>query len=252
MKTSQFKKLIREEVASALSLNEATFTLPKEFVIYRASGMTPQEGGYGEFNYGVAYFHSSRERLNMTDVAKNANAAFKMAKQVAQAIKGDRAEGMASLGGDDVKNVKIHAMKTDDGESGIGFTAYVYSKMSPKDVKKAVKGPGVKGLTEGWQAAVDGRDVTAERRKTVNEATITIDPTLLGKLKTAVTARKRDPEDENAHDELENILMQIYQKMGAEDAEGLAAYNMEDEVTMTGPVSAVVSLIKDTAEEEGL
>lgn len=147
MKTSQFKKLVREEVASVLSLNEATFTLPKEFVMWRNSGMTPQEGGAGEFNYAVAYFHSDRERLNITDVAKNANAAFKMAKQVAQAIQGDRAEGMASLGGDDVKNIKIHAMKTDDGESGIGFTAYVYSKMSPKDVRKAVKGPGVKGVS---------------------------------------------------------------------------------------------------------
>ena len=60
--------------------------------------------------------------------------------------------------------------------------------------------------------------------------------------------RMRNPEDENAHDEVEDILTQIYQKMGADDAEGLAAGNMEDEVTMTGPVSAVVSLIKDTIQ----
>ena len=100
-----------------------------------------------------------------------------------------------------------------------------------------------------YEYDIDNRISMASKK---NEATTTIDPTLLAKLKTAVAARKRDPEDENAHDELENILMQIYQKMGAEDAEGLAASNMEDEVTMTGPVSAVVSLIKDTAEEEGL
>ena len=67
--------------------------------------------------------------------------------------------------------------------------------------------------------------------------------------KIAVAARKRNPEDENAHDKLENVLMQIYKKMGRSDAKELASGNMEDEVTMTGPVSAVVSLIKDTLSD---
>ena len=147
MNKTKLQQIIREEVQSVMGVNEAaTLTLPKEFEMYRVSGMTPQEGGAGEYLYGVSYFHSDRGRLNITDVAKNANAAFKMAKQVAQAIQGDRAEGMAGLGGDDVKNVKIHAMKADNGESGIGFTAYVYSKMSPAQVKKAIKGSGVKGV----------------------------------------------------------------------------------------------------------
>lgn len=147
MNKTKLQQIIREEVQSVMGVNEAaTLTLPKEFEMYRVSGMTPQEGGAGEFNYAVAYFQSDRERLNITDVAKNANAAFKMAKQVAQAIQGDRAEGMASLGGDDVKNVKIHAMKGNNGESGIAFTAYVYSKMSPAQVRKAIKGPGAKGV----------------------------------------------------------------------------------------------------------
>jgi hypothetical protein len=146
MNKLQLRNLIREEVKNMTGLNEATFALPKEFVMWRNSGMTPDEGGQGEYEYAVSYFHSDRERLNINNVAKNANAAFKMAKQVAQAIQGDRAEGMASLGGDDVKNVKIHAMKNDNGESGIGFTAYVYSKMSPAQVKKAIKGAGVKGV----------------------------------------------------------------------------------------------------------
>jgi hypothetical protein len=93
--------------------------------------------------------------------------------------------------------------------------------------------------------------IREEVRKALQEAaTTTIDPTLLSKLKTAVAARKRDPEDENAHDELESILMQIYKKMGRSDAEELASGNMEDEVTMTGPVSAVVSLIKDTVSDD--
>ena len=80
-------------------------------------------------------------------------------------------------------------------------------------------------------------------------AVMTINPALLSKLKIAVAARKRNPEDENAHDKLENVLMQIYKKMGRSDAEELASGNMEDEVTMTGPVSAVVSLIKDTLSD---
>ena len=89
--------------------------------------------------------------------------------------------------------------------------------------------------------------IREEVRKVLKEAA-TMDSTLLNKLKIAMTARMRDPEDENAHDEVKDLLTQIYQKMGAEDAEGLAAGNMEDEVTMTGPVSAVVSLIKDTIQ----
>ena len=80
-------------------------------------------------------------------------------------------------------------------------------------------------------------------------AVMTINPALLSKLKIAVAARKRNPEDENAHDKLENVLMQIYKKMGRSDAKELASGNMEDEVTMTGPVSAVVSLIKDTLSD---
>lgn len=90
--------------------------------------------------------------------------------------------------------------------------------------------------------------IREEIRRVLKEAA-TIDSTLLNKLKVAMTARMRDPENENAHDEVEDILTQIYKKMGAEDAEGLAASNMEDEVTMTGPVSAVVTLIKDTLSE---
>ena len=55
-----------------------------------------------------------------------------------------------------------------------------------------------------------------------------------------------DTKDKNAHDEVQDLLMQIYKKAGRRDAKELAAGNMEDEVTMTGPLSAVVSLIKDT------
>ena len=146
MNKSQLRNLIREEVKNMTGLNEATFALPKEFVMWRNSGMTPDEGGQGEYEYAVAYFHSSREMLKVKDADLFANKVHKMAGQVAKAIQGDRAEGMASLGGDDVKNIKIHAMKNDHGESGIGFTAYVYSKMSPAQVKKAIKGAGVKGV----------------------------------------------------------------------------------------------------------
>ena len=84
----------------------------------------------------------------------------------------------------------------------------------------------------------------------LNEATATIDSGLLNKLKMAMKIRMADPEDEGAHDEVQMVLTQIYKKAGLKGAEELAAGNMEDEVTMTGPVSAVVSLIKDTMEDE--
>ena len=90
--------------------------------------------------------------------------------------------------------------------------------------------------------------IREEVRKVVNEA-VAIDPVLQTKLKASLIARKRDPEDENAHNELQNTLMQIYKKAGRKDAKELAAGNMEDETTMTGPLSALVSLIKDTLSE---
>jgi len=90
--------------------------------------------------------------------------------------------------------------------------------------------------------------IREEVRKVVSEAVV-IDPVLQTKLKASLVARKRNPEDENAHDELQNSLMQIYKKAGRKDAKELAAGNMEDEITMTGPLSALVSLIKDTLSE---
>ena len=90
--------------------------------------------------------------------------------------------------------------------------------------------------------------IREEIRKVLNEA-VTIDPTLKDKLKVALAARKRDPEDENAHNAVEVVLTQIYKKAGRKDAKELASANMEDESTMTGPLSAVMSLINDTLSE---
>lgn len=92
--------------------------------------------------------------------------------------------------------------------------------------------------------------IREEISKALNEATTTIDSGLLNKLKMAMKIRMADPEDEGGHDEVQMVLTQIYKKAGLKGAEELAAGNMEDEVTMTGPVSAVVSLIKDTIESE--
>jgi hypothetical protein len=80
-------------------------------------------------------------------------------------------------------------------------------------------------LKEAVTLSIDGKSVT-------------ISSILVNKLKVA--------KDKNAHAEVEDILTQIYKKAGRRDAKELAAGNMEDEVTMKGPLSAVVSLIKDT------
>lgn len=90
--------------------------------------------------------------------------------------------------------------------------------------------------------------IRQEIKKILSEA-VTIDPALKDKLKIALAARKRDPEDENAHDAVETVLTQIYKKAGRKDAKKLASGNMEDESTMTGPLSAVMALIKDTLSE---
>ena len=80
----------------------------------------------------------------------------------------------------------------------------------------------------------------------VDGNSVTISSILVNKLKAAMDVRMRNPEDENAYNEVKNILTQIYRKAGRKNAEELAAGNMEDEVTKTGDLSAVVSLIKDT------
>jgi len=87
--------------------------------------------------------------------------------------------------------------------------------------------------------------IREEVRKVIKE-NAAIDPLLLNKLKGALAKRIRYPEDENAHDAVENILAQIYKKAGRRDAYELAANNMEDEVTMEGPLNAVITLIHDT------
>jgi hypothetical protein len=88
-------------------------------------------------------------------------------------------------------------------------------------------------LKEAVTLSIDGKSVT-------------ISSILVNKLKVAMDVRMRNPKDKNAHAEVEDILTQIYKKAGRRDAKELATGNMEDEVTMTGPLSAVVSLIKDT------
>ena len=90
--------------------------------------------------------------------------------------------------------------------------------------------------------------IKEEIKKVLSEAAV-IDPALKDKLKSSLTARKRDPEDENAHDALKNVLTQIYKKAGRKDASNLANASMEDESTLTGTLNNVLSLIKDTLAE---
>lgn len=147
MKATDLKRIIREEVQAVMGMNEAaSMTLPDGFYVFRNSGMTPEEGGAGEYLYGVSFFASERNRLRVSDVEKIANSVMKVAKQVATAINGSVEEGMESLGGNDKKNIKIGRSQRPDKEVGVSFTAYVYSKMSPKEVKKAIKGAGAKDI----------------------------------------------------------------------------------------------------------
>jgi len=90
--------------------------------------------------------------------------------------------------------------------------------------------------------------IKEEIKKVLSEAVV-IDPVLKDKLKSSLAARKRDPEDENAHDALKNVLMQIYKKAGRKDASDLANASMEDESTLTGTMNNVLSLIKDMLAE---
>jgi hypothetical protein len=159
MNKSQLRNLIQEQIKTVVSeltgaeinarnaaltgKSGSAMSLPKGFYVWRNSGMTPDEGGQGEYEYAVAHWMSEREMLKVKDVNKIAAKVHKMAGQVAKAIQGDRAEGMASLGGDSPENIKMTIMSPDGNEKGIAFVAYVYSTMSPKQARKMVKGSGV-------------------------------------------------------------------------------------------------------------
>jgi hypothetical protein len=107
------------------------------------------------------------------------------------------------------------------------------NEMNSRRLKQIIREEIRNVLKEAETISVDGKSVT-------------ISSILINKLKVAMDVRISNPDDENVRDEVEDILTQIYKKAGRRDAKELAAGNMEDEVTMTGPVSAVVSLIKDT------
>lgn len=107
------------------------------------------------------------------------------------------------------------------------------NEMNSNRLKQIIREEIQNVLKEAETISIDGKSVT-------------ISSILINKLKVAMDVRMRNPKDENARDGVEDILTQIYKKAGRRDAKELAAGNMEDEVTMTGPLSAVVSLIKDT------
>ena len=100
--------------------------------------------------------------------------------------------------------------------------------MKVSELKQIIKEEIQNILKEAVILSVDGKSVT-------------ISSTLVNKLKAAM--------EKNAYDEVKDILTKIYKKAGRKDAEELAARNMKDEVTKTGNLDAVVSLIKDTVSE---
>jgi len=95
--------------------------------------------------------------------------------------------------------------------------------MKASEFRKLIREEIRNVLKEAETISIDGKSVT-------------ISSILINKLKVALAARISDPEDEIAHDEVEDILTQIYKKAGRRDAKELAAGNMEDKVTMTSAV----------------
>ncbi len=93
--------------------------------------------------------------------------------------------------------------------------------------------------------------IREEIRKVLKEAsTVELDnPTVKNALKKLLNARKRNPEDENAHDDMEQYLIQLFTKMKVGDPESLASYMMEDEASATGPVEDMIAAIKFAMED---
>jgi hypothetical protein len=75
------------------------------------------------------------------------------------------------------------------------------------------------------------------------------DPKIKDALKKLLNARKRSPEDENAHDQMEQYLIQLFTKMKIDDPEDFASYMMEDEEFATGTVEGMISSIKFALED---
>jgi hypothetical protein len=93
--------------------------------------------------------------------------------------------------------------------------------------------------------------IREEIRKVLKEASTTEldNPTVKNTLKKLLNARKRNPEDENAHDDMEQYLVQLFTKMKVGDPESLASYMMEDEESATGTVEGMISAIKFAMED---
>ncbi len=94
--------------------------------------------------------------------------------------------------------------------------------------------------------------IREEVRKALRESSSPIlnDVKVKDALKKLLNARKRSPEDENAHDQMEQYLIQLFTKMKAGDPESLASYMMEDEEFATGTVEGMIAAIEFAMEDE--
>jgi hypothetical protein len=75
-------------------------------------------------------------------------------------------------------------------------------------------------------------------------------PIVKNALTKLLNVRKRSPEDENAHDTMEQYLVQLFTDMKVNDPESLASYMMEDEAFATGTVEDMIAAIKFAMEDE--
>ena len=92
------------------------------------------------------------------------------------------------------------------------------------------------------------REEVRRALKEVSSAALN-DPKIKDALKKLLNARKRSPEDENAHDQMEQYLIQLFTKMKIDDPEDFASYMMEDEEFATGTVEGMISSIKFALED---
>ena len=106
-------------------------------------------------------------------------------------------------------------------------------------------------LSETYRRLFKGRTSSNDATLIKESSSAELDnPTVKNALKKLLNARKRNPEDENAHDAIEQYLIQLFTNMKVNDPESLASYMMEDEAFATGPVEDMIAAIKFAMEDE--
>ena len=256
MKASEFRKLIREEVRKVLKEIEEPIA-PYYYMQFNGTvqpmGPTSEDPTGRDRSDRVSRgpLNKPADILNVRRFPKNSWKEMDIYKTMINSkpgyvlISADNRNKWAIIQTDAKFNASVTAAATvDDKQERDNRYRYAY--------KMAFD--AVTGYTNGNKK--DPKITPQEFLGGALKEAATIDSTPLGDpkvkdaLKKLLNARKRNSEDETAHDQMEQYLIQLFTKMKLQDPESFASYMMEDEEFATGTVDGMISSIEFALEDE--